>query len=845
MRTAIILAYYRGKVAKSLEGLGAMVAVSVAPEEVLPYLTPGVVVACHNSPHSITLSGDKDSVDRAVKNIKASNSETLCRRLPVRTAYHSGELHLFPPGFEGKLTLIQLIDHMKHIGFEYEHCISGQIEYEREMLPFCSSVTGQTITDPHKLDASYWRENLESPVLFTEAIQGLTASGTPVFLEIGPHSALAAPLRQIFRTLAAKSPMYIPTLFRYDEDIKGQLLKVAGQVYASGVTVDLSSIIGTGKTLSDIPPYPWKHDRSYWSESRLSREWRQRKFPHHEILGSRVIDTTDDDPSWRNLLSLDDVPWLLDHVVQGTVTFPGAGFLAMAGEAIQQLYPDDDSYSVRNAIFVTPLLIQEGDQMEMVTSLNPVEVADRIPSGWYGFKVVVHDGEIWTLHCKGQVKAGADYTPTPDHIASYSRVVSSEAVYRVLKRSGIDYGAQFQGLENITADPTGPRATATVMGNHGLRGSRYPLHPTAIDQCLQLMGVAGSRGILRHLTTTYVPATIDFLFVRPGGAPILATAHTQSGARDGQLGHTVAMIDDRVVLFIERAYLFALENDHIDSTTGHAGSITHLEWKADIDLLPASSLLSTPNDYTPEAMNVKALGQLSALFLLETADQIRGIDPVSPHFIRWKNSLLIAASDIKTGVEQSMYPNARQWALLGSAKRQELIRSILGEANFSFDAPLAQCMQAIFDNCKDFVSGKSDVLEILMKDNLLYHFHAAHTQYATWSPFLQLLCHSNPSLRILEIGAGTGSATAMALESLKSTSGTRMYRSYTFTDISSGFMAAAMERFSHEQCIEYKILDISLAPVEQGFDAHSFDLIIASNVSFGLVYSRNSELTLH
>jgi hypothetical protein len=47
-------------------------------------------------------------------------------------------------------------------------------------------------------------------------------------------------------------------------------------------------------------------------------------------------------------------------------------------------------------------------------------------------------------------------------------------------------------------------------------------------------------------------------------------------------------------------------------------------------------------------------------------------------------------------------------------------------------------------------------------------------------------------------------------------------------------MAAAKERFGQEQCIDYKILDISLDPVEQGFNAHSFDLIIASNVSFDI-----------
>lgn len=91
MRTAIVIAYYRGKVAKPLEGLGAMVAVGLSPGEVAPYLTPGVVVACHNSPHSVTLSGDKDSIESAIKSIKTANSDTLCRRLTVQIAYHSGK----------------------------------------------------------------------------------------------------------------------------------------------------------------------------------------------------------------------------------------------------------------------------------------------------------------------------------------------------------------------------------------------------------------------------------------------------------------------------------------------------------------------------------------------------------------------------------------------------------------------------------------------------------------------------------------------------------------------------------------------------------------------------------
>lgn len=86
----------------------------------------------------------------------------------------------------------------------------------------------------------------------------------------------------------------------------------------------------------------------------------------------------------------------------------------------------------------------------------------------------------------------------------------------------------------------------------------------------------------------------------------------------------------------------------------------------------------------------------------------------------------------------------------------------------------------------------------------------------------------------------------MALELLKSASGERMYSQYVFTDISSGFMAAATERFGNEQGMEYKVLDITLDPLEQGFDAHSFDLIIASNVSFDYNSSsqrRSTQLT--
>ena len=79
-------------------------------------------------------------------------------------------------------------------------------------------------------------------------------------------------------------------------------------------------------------------------------------------------------------------------------------------------------------------------------------------------------------------------------------------------------------------------------------------------------------------------------------------------------------------------------------------------------------------------------------------------------------------------------------------------------------------------------------------------------------------------LRVLEVGAGTGSATASVLPELP-----EGRFDYTYTDISAGFFAEAEDRFGNEG-IEYRPLDIEKDPNSQGYEAHGYDLIIASNV---------------
>ena len=80
------------------------------------------------------------------------------------------------------------------------------------------------------------------------------------------------------------------------------------------------------------------------------------------------------------------------------------------------------------------------------------------------------------------------------------------------------------------------------------------------------------------------------------------------------------------------------------------------------------------------------------------------------------------------------------------------------------------------------------------------------------------------TLRVLEIGAGTGGTTTAVLPHLPENC------VYTFTDVSPLFGIQAQEKFGEHDFIDYRTLDIERSPAEQGFEEEQFDLIIGANV---------------
>lgn len=150
-------------------------------------------------------------------------------------------------------------------------------------------------------DATYWRSNSESAVVFSTAVKELLAAfpAKIVFLEIGLYFILAAPLRQIFNSASA-NVSYVPTLTRKSHASKC-LLTAVGEFFSDGVDVDLAALVPRAQVLTNLPTYPWHYDTCYWHETRFSSDRRFHEFPRYDILGSRVPESSQLESTWRNL----------------------------------------------------------------------------------------------------------------------------------------------------------------------------------------------------------------------------------------------------------------------------------------------------------------------------------------------------------------------------------------------------------------------------------------------------------------------------------------------------------------------------------------------------------------
>ncbi|KAI3333750.1 hypothetical protein F4824DRAFT_470692 [Ustulina deusta] len=570
---AIAVAHYRGVVAGSQKKKGSMAAIGLDPERVHAYLRPGVSIACHNSPSNVTISGDASAINDIVTDIKSTVKGVSIRVLPVDKAYHS--------------------PHMAEVGKEYHLMIEEKIRPRKFRVPFFSSVTGDVMEDDRQLNAQYWQDNLELPVLFQEAISSILKKHDGhdiIFLEIGSHSALAGPLRQICKARSA-TYQYIASMRKYCNTAV-TFLTAIGTLFSLGVHIKLDPMIPRRRCLPDLPRYPWNHEESYWAEPRVSRDWRLRKHKYHNLLGIRVPESTDLEPAWRNLLRIQTVPWMRDHKVGDNIVFPFTGYLSMAGEAIRQVSGEEQGYSVRDLSVDIALVVVEGSTTEVVTSLRPHYLSKSQESGWWDFTITSFNNHVWTRHCKGQVTLLASALPQMQYSSGpLPKKVDIHTLYRGLKRAGVNLGPSFQIMPDIEASTASEHLARGSTACRGVEDEAdYHIHPTVLDVIFQLPIVAAVNGRIR-LLKNWIPVSLERLSVLRCKSAIvgnLSSRTTSNGSLRAE-GHCVSS-DGTTVVEVSGVRLSPADgstSSEIQDTHGAA----RLEWAPSLDYLSEQDLM--------------------------------------------------------------------------------------------------------------------------------------------------------------------------------------------------------------------------------------------------------------
>ncbi|KAK3324470.1 fatty acid synthase S-acetyltransferase [Cercophora scortea] len=863
------LSYFRGAVsstlAKSPDSDGAMLAVQLSVADVQPYLDRAistesdyVTVGCINSPTNVTLSGARETVTKIHLALREDN--IFCQMLKVENAYHSKFMDQVAAEYKELVGVLQVAP------------LSTTEEQHRVPVMF-SSVTGEPVEISVLRNEEYWVENMVSPVRFSDSLSSMVSktNGLTHLLEIGPHGALRRPVKDTLGTLPKASAVVYDSLLARNHAATDTFLEALGRLFCQGLSFNMEALSmineGDGKVelLVDAPAYPFNHSQRYWLESRISKNQRFRRHLPHELMGTQVPDWNPSEARWRKYIRVQDSNWIKDHEVTGKVLYPAAGMLAMAIEAARQIADPErkiTGFRIKEAVFDKALIIPTtSDGVEIQFYLQSSRISNFAASpSWSNFKLCSYENGGWLDHCRGSIMVELEGSlATEDGNRekqqqqeqdletaralhdSCNILVESKSFYETLHICGLGFGASFQTLRSIRYNMK-QEATALVHIGDKFRPSTmgiHVIHPTTLDGVIQSVFPALTKGG-QDAMQTLVPTFVQDLWISSGicdesvESLRVCTTARMKGFREADCSIITTNPSGDKLLAKLSGFRAVSVSDRAASHNDREWRrlCFNIEWQPDIDLLDstqahelfnATNLTSSP-DKENESMEFAAFYFISKA--LAHVDLNKTVPPTE-HLRKYVEWIRHQVERYNNG---SLVHGKPEWASL--LNNQDHIKEVLEELSTSYYGKL---VLRIGPNLPSVLDGEVDALQLLFKDDLVAnvyrHSLGADISAIKIQHFVNTLAHKNPKLKILEIGAGTGGATAPILKALsrhgEDEVGAARFARYMYTDISPSFFERAKEEFcDHGDRMSFKVLDIEQDPVEQGFTAGEYDLLV-------------------
>lgn len=543
------------------------------------------------------------------------------------------------------------------------------------------------------------------------------------------------------------------------------------------------------------------------------------------------------------------------------------------------------SYNLRDVFFHRVLIVPDDNQgVELLLALHQVSMSNSSYHKFlYTFVITSvatsSDDENFLEHARGCVGINFEdsgkskqtnydfYEGTPNGLLSSvlgpdlriplptsaaKKAVSTPRWYKSFARTGLNYGPAFQGLSNIKAHGNSNVAEAEIQmvpaASPDFGESRYVIHPTALDAVIQLTIVASHSGIATRLMRQFLPVSFEHISIRPLSlqeesrqSALSVAQSTLSGVR--ALYSNFRLDSESGSPILDAQNLLLLSTDHSPPVLSEReGPYSRMVWKPAFNFLSNKSVTAIFPLFTlGDTAVIPSVIHLGLLLLVQFHSKYLKIDSINsevPHMRRYLN-WVCRTIDL---AREDRYPHGKEVLGYSMTKREEEIEVLFSSLNkISSEARL---MCRIYENLPDIVAGKKSGIEVALQENLLIDLYGngdgTREGNKRLAAMVDLLSHDKPDLQILEIGAGTGSATQQVLATLNGDTLYRRYKSYAFTDITTSFLGTAQERLRRYRGVTYSIFDMEKPGHTQGVDS-THDLVIASNVynnlSLGFVFS--------
>jgi acyl transferase domain-containing protein/NADPH:quinone reductase-like Zn-dependent oxidoreductase/acyl carrier protein len=471
---AVTLVAARARLMQSVSAPGGMVAVTAAVADVADVLEPypDLAVAAVNGPRQCVLSGGLDAL--AVVTGRLGERGIPVKRMRVSHAFHSPLMAEVFDAFAAEL--------------------SG-IRWQEPELTFISNVTGE----PAELDLvstpDYWVRHLGAPVNFLGGMRAIERRGRHVFIELGPTTALTGLGREC---VTAEDHAWLSSLHHTDAD--GTLIRraVAG-AYAVGVDIDWNAFhAGRPARKVTVPTYAFEH-RRYWLPI-TGRRQAVGGAVAHPLLGSELAGEGDE-REFATKLSATSPAYLADHVVNGQVVFPGAGYVEIL-LALQDAVWGETRRPIQDLHIHEPLLLGD-DPIEIRTRLRPMAEASEV-------EITSRIGNIVRRHATALLADPTELLPSlldlagalrsdVDGAGPHGAEQPADDFYSELAELRLAYGPEFQRVAGVVR--AGPLVAAGRLPGQDTPPLEH-LPPPILDCALQVLVAALNDG-------TYLPVGID------------------------------------------------------------------------------------------------------------------------------------------------------------------------------------------------------------------------------------------------------------------------------------------------------------------------------------------------